>query len=229
MFDRVMAGWDVRVLVSAGHDDRALQILGADGADLESALATGPDGQRPHALAVAADLYGCDARIREGVRQALDSGQTEVTMWGENWPADLDRSVGSVEHRLSVAARAFKAQALAAVLESPLSPAEAMATPPSSSARHPGLLLPSRRIWCCPRAEVYSSMRDRLPRALSHGFADLSLVLRGHVVGQDVQVVLVVEVEHLGDDAHADAVALAETEVDDDLAGHRTTRTGTWW
>ena len=38
MFDRVMAGWDVRVLVSAGHDDRALQILGADGADLESAL-----------------------------------------------------------------------------------------------------------------------------------------------------------------------------------------------
>ena len=126
MFDRVMAGWDVRVLVSAGHDDRALQILGADGADLESALETGPNGLRPHALAVAADLYGCDARIREGVRQALASGQTEVTMWGDTWPADLDRSVGSVEHRLSVAARAFKAQALAAVLESPLSSADAI-------------------------------------------------------------------------------------------------------
>jgi len=114
MFDRVMAGWDVRVLVSDGHDNRALQILGADAADLETALVQGPDGVRPHALAVAADLYGRDERIRDGVRQALESGHTEVTLWGENWPSDLDRSVGSVEHRLSVAARAFKAQALAA-------------------------------------------------------------------------------------------------------------------
>ncbi len=116
MFDRVMAGWDVRVLLDTAEDDRALQILGADTADLESALEIGPRGTRPHALAVAADLYGRDARIRAGVRHALDSGQTEVTLWGESWPADLDRSsVGSVEHRLSVAARAFKAQALAAL------------------------------------------------------------------------------------------------------------------
>lgn len=120
MFDRVMAGWDVRVLVHPSDGDadgdRALQILGADTGDLESALATGPRGMHPHALAVAADLYGRDERIREGVRQALDSGQTEVTLWGESWPEELDRSrVGSVEHRLSVAARAFKAQALAAL------------------------------------------------------------------------------------------------------------------
>ena len=60
------------------------------------------------------------------MRQALESGQTEVTLWGESWPADLDCSVGSVEHRLSVAARAFKAQALAAALESPLSPVDAI-------------------------------------------------------------------------------------------------------
>jgi hypothetical protein len=114
IFDRVMAGWDVRVLVSDRHDDRALHILGAETGDLEAALATGPSGRRPHALAVSADLYGRDARIREGVRRALESGQTEVTLWGKTWPADLDRSVGSVEHRLTVAARAFKAQALAA-------------------------------------------------------------------------------------------------------------------
>ena len=38
------------------------------------------------------------------------------TLWGESWPAELDRGmVGSVEHRLSVAARAFKAQALASL------------------------------------------------------------------------------------------------------------------
>ena len=113
VFDRVMAGWDVRVLVADRCDDRALQILGADTADLETALASGLVGPRPHALAVATELYDRDDRVRDGVRQALESGQTEVTLWGQTWPAELER-VDSVEHRLSVAARAFKAQALAA-------------------------------------------------------------------------------------------------------------------
>jgi hypothetical protein len=116
VFDRVMAGWDVTVLVADSSDDRPLQILGAETADLETALVSGLaglTGPRPHALAVAADLYGRDARVRQGVRDALESGQTEVTLWGDTWPAELDR-VDSVEHRLSVAARAFKAQALAA-------------------------------------------------------------------------------------------------------------------
>ncbi len=70
---------------------------------------------------------------------------------------------------------------------------------------------------------------DRLPRALPHGFLDLLLVLRRHLVLQDVQIVLVVEIEHLGDDAHAHPVALAEPEVDFDLLGHLSTFTGTWW
>jgi hypothetical protein len=47
--------------------------------------------------------------------EALDHGTTEVTLWGENWPAELNRTVDCVEHRLSAAARAFKAQALAAL------------------------------------------------------------------------------------------------------------------
>ena len=46
--------------------------------------------------------------------RALDQGATEVTLWGETWPSELDDSVGLVEHRLSAAAQAFKAQALAA-------------------------------------------------------------------------------------------------------------------
>jgi hypothetical protein len=46
--------------------------------------------------------------------QALDQGATEVTLWGQTWPAELDDSVGLVQHRLSAAAQAFKAQALAA-------------------------------------------------------------------------------------------------------------------
>ena len=46
--------------------------------------------------------------------QALDQGATEVTLWGQTWPAEIDDSVGLVEHRLSAAAQAFKSQALAA-------------------------------------------------------------------------------------------------------------------
>jgi hypothetical protein len=116
MFDRVMAGWDVRVLLADDHDARALHILGAATADLESTVLMGAGGQHPHALAVAADMYRTDSRIREGVRSAIDCGQTEVTLWGQAWPADLNRAgTGSVEHRLSVAARAFKAQALGAL------------------------------------------------------------------------------------------------------------------
>jgi hypothetical protein len=46
--------------------------------------------------------------------QALDHGVTEVTLWGETWPAELDDSVGLVQHRLSTAAQMFKAKALAA-------------------------------------------------------------------------------------------------------------------
>jgi hypothetical protein len=114
LFDRVMAGWDVTVLVADHPDDRPLRILGADTLDLESALAAPEHGEKPDALAVAAELFGCDARVRQGVLKALAGGTTEVTLWGERWPAELDRSVDWVQHRLSVAARAFKAYALAA-------------------------------------------------------------------------------------------------------------------
>jgi hypothetical protein len=120
LFDRAMAGWDVTVLLPdhpADHsDDRPLQILGAQILDLEDALASVETRPRPQALAAAADLFGCDARVRQGVLQALDHGVTEVTLWGETWPAELDHSVGLVQHRLSMAAQTFKAQALAAAL-----------------------------------------------------------------------------------------------------------------
>lgn len=114
LFDRAMAGWDVTVLVADHPDPRPLQILGARVLDLEDVLATIQSRPRPQALAAAADLFGCDARVRRGVLQALDHGVTEVTLWGEDWPAELDESVGLVQHRLSMAAQIFKSQALAA-------------------------------------------------------------------------------------------------------------------
>ncbi|TAM65435.1 hypothetical protein [Mycobacterium sp.] len=114
IFDRSMAGWDVTVLVADHPDDRPLQIVGAQVLDLEDALTSAQPRPRPQALAAAADLFGCDPRVRQGVLQALDHGVTEVTLWGENWPSELDDSVGLVQHQLSMAARTFKAQALAA-------------------------------------------------------------------------------------------------------------------
>ncbi len=116
LFDRAMAGWDVTVLIADHPDDRPLQILGAGVLDLEDALTSMETRPRPQALAAAADLFGCDPRVRQGVLQALDHGATEVTLWGEDWPAELDASVGLVQHRLSTAAQIFKSRALAAAL-----------------------------------------------------------------------------------------------------------------
>jgi hypothetical protein len=114
LFDRAMAGWDVTVGVAEHADERPLRILGAQIVDLEEALASAGHRTPPQTLAAAADLFGCDSRVREGVVAALDQGVTEVTLWGESWPAELDDTVGLVQHRLSAAAQAFKAQALAA-------------------------------------------------------------------------------------------------------------------
>jgi hypothetical protein len=119
LFDRAMAGWDVTVLVADHPDERPLQILGAQILDLEYALANVGNRPPPQTLAVAADLFDCDPRVREGVRQALDQGATEVTVWGQTWPAELDDSIGLVQHRLSAAARAFKSHAFAAAALSP--------------------------------------------------------------------------------------------------------------
>ncbi|MGV0801605.1 hypothetical protein ABQF26_31835, partial [Mycolicibacterium elephantis] len=68
---------------------------------------------------VAADLFDRDPRVLAHVRNALDQSATEVTVWGERLPAELDSSVDSVQHRLSAAARAFKAKALSAADQAP--------------------------------------------------------------------------------------------------------------
>jgi hypothetical protein len=130
LYDRAMAGWDVTVLLadhSADYtDERPLHILGAQTIDLEQALASLDAGvetrPRPQALAAAADLFGCDSRVRQGVLQALDHGATEVTLWGDSWPSELDDSVGLVQHQLSNAAQIFKAKALAAAALAPEGP-----------------------------------------------------------------------------------------------------------
>lgn len=114
LVDRVMAGWDVTVLIAGDDDMRPLEILGVETQDLEAALEEWADRPHPQTVAVAADLFATDDRVRRGVLDALNHGGTEVTLWGDELPAELDHTVGSAHHRLSAAARAFKTQALAA-------------------------------------------------------------------------------------------------------------------
>jgi hypothetical protein len=117
LFDQAMAGWDVAVLTADDADARPLRILGARAADLETVLNRRIRGSCLQAIAVRADLCGDDARVRRMVSEALAGGLADVRLWSERWPDGPDRPDGPdgpVWHRLSVAARAFKAQALAA-------------------------------------------------------------------------------------------------------------------
>jgi hypothetical protein len=114
IYDRVMAGWDVTVLVGADDDARPLEVLGAELGDLETVLASWEDRPHPQTVAVGADVFGSDPRVHQHVLNALAQGATEVTLWGERLPAELDESVDFVEHHLSAAARVFKRQALVA-------------------------------------------------------------------------------------------------------------------
>ncbi|WP_405139657.1 hypothetical protein [Nocardia sp. NBC_01388] len=116
IFDRVLAGWEVWVVVAECDDPRPVQILGAEVLGLESCLNSNPEA-RPHSLAVDTALFDTDARIRSGLLDSLDAAQFEVALWGEQWPAELDCRVGSpVQYRMSSAARAFKQRAYSAAL-----------------------------------------------------------------------------------------------------------------
>ena len=111
--DRARAGWDVNVRVADRRDGRPLAILGAASLDTDAASildGTPRDGE----VAVSAALLKTDARIRDDVLGLLKRGGTEVTVWGDDWPIELGRAVAPVEHRVSAAARAFKAHAMRA-------------------------------------------------------------------------------------------------------------------
>jgi hypothetical protein len=114
LFDQVLAGWDVTVVTAEQGDPRPLDILGVRARDLESVFAMPVLGPCLQAIAVRTDLYDADERVRRFVLTAAEAGSAEIRLWGELWPADFDGSADSVSHRLSLAARAFKAQAMAA-------------------------------------------------------------------------------------------------------------------
>ncbi|MFD0689525.1 hypothetical protein [Actinomadura fibrosa] len=116
LFDHATAGWDVTVLTDDMADPRPLRILGARHMRLESALAMPARDPRPHVLAISADLYWGRSNIRRMVA-ALGDAPVEVLLWGGD-----DARTGA-PHRLSTAARAFKAHAMAASACAPGVPA----------------------------------------------------------------------------------------------------------
>jgi hypothetical protein len=114
LFDRGMAGWDVTVLTPKDFNARPLRILGARPLDPTGLAPIKRGGPWPQALAVEASLYGTNERVRQLVRDAVDDGVAEVRLWNATSTAGIDRATVPVQHRLSLAALAFKAQALEA-------------------------------------------------------------------------------------------------------------------
>ncbi|MGZ5379873.1 MAG: hypothetical protein ACXWD8_18330 [Mycobacterium sp.] len=114
MCDKARAGWDVRVVLTDDQDTRPLAILGASPLDVDTELSDVMNmASHGGALAVSAGVLA-DDRIRAGVLGILKRGLTQVTVWGQDWPTEFSRKANPVEHRLSSAARAFKAHALGA-------------------------------------------------------------------------------------------------------------------
>jgi hypothetical protein len=120
IFDMVRMGWSVSVAVPQHSDDRAIRILGATAVECDSMLQT-VDGCGPTALAVATALYDQEERVGQVARALLARGNPRLMMWGdEPLPKALRHLLGPAEHRLSTAARCFKAHALPAAEAAPV-------------------------------------------------------------------------------------------------------------
>jgi hypothetical protein len=130
LFDRAMAGWEVNLRHAEPSDARPLQILGINTVEPVA------DWPRTQAIAVAADVFNTEERVRENVVMALEQGLVEVTLWGDTWPPEFHRRAEAVQHHLSAAARAFKAQAVA-VSELPPAPLTGTERFRSGSRWHP--------------------------------------------------------------------------------------------
>lgn len=109
LFDRVMAGWTALVLTTQGGDDRPLRILGAHTEVVETALSCA-ELRRPGAAAISAELYADDPPTLNRLLGTVRETDAEIIIWGDSGPAGPD----VITYRLSSAARAFKAHALAA-------------------------------------------------------------------------------------------------------------------
>jgi cholesterol oxidase len=113
VFDRVMAGWEATVLtggVGGAGDPRPMHILGARAGSLAGDLARG-HLTAPDAVAVDADLWRREPAVRRLLDDAVEAGLTDVRFFGD---VGADERMTRAGYRISIAAVAFKAYALAA-------------------------------------------------------------------------------------------------------------------
>ena len=115
LFDRAMSGWEVTVALTDVSDVAPLRILGATVLEWEGPLAVPMHHRFPNVLAVDPELLATDDRIRVGLLESLRRGLFEVVLWDQTLPAGFDELAGRKEYELSVAALAFKRQALTMV------------------------------------------------------------------------------------------------------------------
>lgn len=110
LFDAVMSGWEVTAAVRICPDDRPLRLLGVDVTDSPSLLGRIESADAPCVVAVAADLYLDDQRVREYVGQVLEQSRGEIIIFGDIAIPPL--RLFPVERICSHAAQVFKSYAV---------------------------------------------------------------------------------------------------------------------
>ena len=110
LFDRAREGWEVTAFVPENCDPRPLHILGVKTLSLDYWIFGG--NRQPRALAVAADVVAGNSRVRTAVFAAVESGATQVSVWGSKRSCSLAQRIDDGHHQLSAAAKAFKSQAM---------------------------------------------------------------------------------------------------------------------
>ncbi|MGW0179459.1 hypothetical protein [Nocardia sp. NPDC003345] len=113
LFDRTTAGWETVALTADGDGSRALEIVGARVLDLETALGRPGWTADIDELAVSAELYSADLRVRDLVRTRVDRGTEHTYLWGGT-SAEPHGDAVLTRHRVSLAGLAFKRRALEA-------------------------------------------------------------------------------------------------------------------
>lgn len=116
LFDRRMAGWGVTVALTDHRDERALRILGVKVVEPEGVWPA-TTHERIVTTVISADLFDADD-VRSQVLASMRRGDGEVAFWGSGAPGLFGGGLRATPYRLSVAAQAFKAHALAAVGDS---------------------------------------------------------------------------------------------------------------
>ncbi|MGV9800722.1 hypothetical protein ACWDTP_22000 [Mycobacterium sp. NPDC003449] len=126
LFDQRMAGWHIGICLGGTvRDDRgaerALRILGAKTVELHGLWTSMADAPEAVVLTVIeTGRFQTDDDVRLRGLTALREGAGEIAFWGAGGPGPMV-AARPVHYRLSAAARAFKAHALAALDADPAS------------------------------------------------------------------------------------------------------------